>query len=352
LIAVIFAGCLAAPQSPTNIVAPGTTKFTPPVDLPKVDAQQFLVNHKKFVTLFPQRAGNTDTHKGAREYLAQQFHVDGLVSYRLNYTKGIPQEDICAVKLGVGKPADWVLMGGHYDTTTWDSVGPAGGASAPGTKISQGAYDDGSGTWLTVEIARAFAKVPSYYSILFCAYDGEERGTQGAQALKVAMEDSSVFPYPVDEVHAILDLDMIGINWPTHTPIYVTQNNKALFDKVDAYRKNVLKIPDNMFVQKGLMPVLGSSDYAVWMFDKSHPRPGLFYISDFSECGVPVPAENPAPVPGVPCSYPWWHWIDTTETMTAMAGGPAMSQAGFQTALNLSIYSLSIMAYEPDLKLE
>ena len=347
LVTLAFAGCLeeTASDKDADSDVPPKAEYSIP-ELPKVDAKVLLENHKKFVSAHPYRAFNSVGHKGAREAIAKEFEGAGLVLWRQSFTAGnLPQENVCAVKIGAVEPTTWVVMGAHYDTTTWDAI-PAGD-NAPGKLVSQGAYDDGSGTWLVIETAKAYAKIDSAYSIVFCAFDGEERGLQGSRAVKRAMGDGGDFPFEVNRTRAMLDLDMFGINWPVRSPIFVTQNNPELLGKIDAQRK-LMKIPDDMFRTRPTLPTLGSSDYATWIGD----TPTVFFISEWFECAVPTPVPNPAPVPGVPCSYPFWHWMDTVETMTAMAGGPDMSRAGFQTALDLSVATLGFMALDPGFAFE
>jgi hypothetical protein len=343
LIALAFAGCLEEPVDdavPTR-GADDALKYVVPA-LGKIDAKAFLANHSKFVTTYPYRANNAEGHLGARDYIEKEFEKAGLEVWRQKFVNGIQQENICAVKFGVVEPQTWVVVGGHYDTTTWDD---GAGQGRGGSAASQGAYDDGSGTWITVEIAKALAKTPTAYSLLLCAFDGEERGLHGSAAVRKAMNEGGSFPYEVEDTRAMLDLDMFGINWPTRTPIYITQNNPVLMAKIQEKRK-AMGIPDDMFKESGVVPSLGSSDYGNWIRD----TPTVFFISDFSECAVPAPM-NPLPTPGVPCSYPWWHWMDTTTTMTAMAGGADMSQKGFQTALDLSLFVVGLMAFDPALQL-
>ncbi|MBI2077922.1 MAG: M28 family peptidase [Euryarchaeota archaeon] len=340
LATLAFAGCLEESKEASLPHAGGaaTIVYEAPV-LPKVDVKAFLVEHAKFVTKNPYRANNADGHKGARDYIAAQFNASGLEVWRQSFTSGIPQENVCGLKIGAVRPTEWVVVGGHYDTTTWDDGVGRGQTSH---RVSQGAYDDGSGTWMTVEIAKAVSKIPSYYSIAFCAFDGEERGLQGSRAVYNAMKEDGKFPYEVNSTRAMLDFDMFGICWPVRAPIYLDTNNQILTDKIQAFRKD-LKIPDEMFKKKGL--TLGQSDYAHWYRDPSVAT--AFFISDFEELGVPTPVPNPAPVPGVPGAYPFWHLSDTVETMTVMAGGPSMLEAGFQTALTLGMQTLNAMAFDP-----
>jgi peptidase M28-like protein len=341
-----FAGCIDDANLPKAAEdAKKTVDWTVP-ELPHVDAKMMLDNHAKFVSTYNYRANNSPGHQGARDYMAQEFQAAGLELFRHKFTNGIDQEDVCGIKLGSVEPAVWVVVGGHYDTTTWDS---SAGGQGPDAMVSQGAYDDGSGTRITIELAKAFAPLDTYYSILFCAFDGEERGLQGSGAMFKAMQDSSVFPHDVEATRGMIDFDMMGICWPIRAPIQFDWYSQEVYDLVNGFRKE-MGIPDDMFRSWKDAPVaLGTSDYGHWQKAKI---PTAFFISDFEGIGVPTPVANPAPVGPLPVvPYPFWHFTDTVETMTAMAGGPDMLQKGFQTALDLGVLTLAAFALEPDVML-
>jgi hypothetical protein len=350
---VAFAGCLnhEAEDDGGNEAPVGRDSAWTIPDVPKVDSVAMLKAHEKFVSTFSYRANNSDGHKGARDYLQHEFEVMGYPVWRQEFTpnKGIPQENICAVKLGAMEPSWWVIVGGHYDTTTTDD-GTTDGQGL--SRRSQGAYDDGSGTWMTVELAREYAKIPSYYSVLFCAFDGEERGLQGSRAVFDAMHEISdrhsnldPFPYANDGTRGMVDFDMFGICWPVRAPIYFDQNDGELYARVNEIRKG-MEIPDDMFKSTGI--TLGQSDYAHWYGYQDH-IPTAFFISDFEELGVPTPVDQGV-TPGVPGAYPFWHQEDTVETMRTMAGGQEMLEAGFQTALDLGSATIALMALDPEVE--
>lgn len=349
---LIVPGCLEStpktakgPETPIDPKANWTVPATP-----KIGAAVFLQNMSAFVKTYPHRAENVATHLGARDYLAKQFADAGLVVWRQSFTNEIKQENVCGAQIGVGVPDEWVVVGGHYDTTTDDAIvlGLAGQAAlAPGAKVSEGAYDDGSGTWITVELAKAFAKIPTYYSVLYCGFDGEERGLQGSRVVAGAMKPNSTeFPFPYNATRAMLDFDMFGICYPVRAPIGFTHSSKRLGVEVDAVRKK-LGVPDDMWRAR-LSRTGGGSDFAHWI----NKVPTVFFISDMGSLGVPTPVPQDK-TPGTPAgAYPWWHWMDTMETMSAMAGGPDMLRAGFQTALDLGAATLTTMASRPDIELE
>lgn len=357
-----LAGCLTSSPTQTGTgTTPTPAAYTVPA-VPKVDAKALLADHAAFVTKDNERAANKPTHESARVDLLQRFRSYGLDAVRFNFTDGIPQADILGIKWGADR-THWVFVGGHYDTITDDCLAsktPQAPSPAPPAlpqadnpcalrSISQGAYDDGSGTMMTMHLAKAYANVSSYYTIAFVAYDGEERGIQGAKAIVNAVQEGNftlkgVTPTIVGD----LDLDMIGINWPgTMAPINLLDNTKQGADLVKAKAK-AMGFPDDQIVEKASLK-LGSSDYsAFWRIKTPAPVPTIFFISDFEEIGAanlmnstPGAAQTPAG------AYPFWHFEDTVQTMTAMAGGPAQLEAGFQSASDLAAYVVHFLACEP-----
>ena len=95
---------------------------------------------------------------------------------------------------------EWVLVTAHFDH---DGVN--------GTQILNGADDNGSGTVALMEIADAYAAAAQQgqrpkRSVLFCAWNSEERGLLGAWAF-------TEFPTaPLANIAAVLNMDMIGRN--------------------------------------------------------------------------------------------------------------------------------------------
>jgi hypothetical protein len=95
---------------------------------------------------------------------------------------------------------EWVLVTAHFDH---DGVN--------GTQILNGADDNGSGTVALLEIADAYALAAQQgqrpkRSILFCAWNSEERGLLGAWAY------TEFPPAPLANIAGVLNMDMIGRN--------------------------------------------------------------------------------------------------------------------------------------------
>jgi len=95
---------------------------------------------------------------------------------------------------------EWVLVTAHFDH---DGVN--------GAQILNGADDNGSGTVALLEIADAYAAAAQQgqrpkRSVLFCAWNSEERGLLGAWAY------TEFPPAPLANIAAVLNMDMIGRN--------------------------------------------------------------------------------------------------------------------------------------------
>jgi hypothetical protein len=95
---------------------------------------------------------------------------------------------------------EWVLVTAHFDH---DGVN--------GAQILNGADDNGSGTVALMEIADAYALAAQQgqrprRSVLFCAWNSEERGLLGAWAY------TEHPPAPLANIAGVLNMDMIGRN--------------------------------------------------------------------------------------------------------------------------------------------
>src|SRR5262249_36707122 len=99
-----------------------------------------------------------------------------------------------------GLKNEWVIVSAHYDHN---------GADA--TQIFNGADDNGSGTVALIEIAEAYALAAKdgqrpKRSVLFAAWNSEERGLLGAWAYT---EQPLA---PLASIAAVLNMDMVGRN--------------------------------------------------------------------------------------------------------------------------------------------
>jgi hypothetical protein len=101
---------------------------------------------------------------------------------------------------------EWVVVSAHFDHD-----------GATETTIMNGADDDGSGTVGLLEIAEAYALAAQAgrrprRSVLFAAFNSEERGLLGAWAYTLQPT------VPLDRIVAVLNMDMIGRNEEVPAP--------------------------------------------------------------------------------------------------------------------------------------
>jgi len=125
----------------------------------------------------PRLQVSFDTHQ-----IAQQGRI----------TRDVELRNVMAIL--PGKSSRRIYITGHYDTVNLGSGGQAalnaGGANPQGTRTdvnnndAPGANDDGSGTVLTMELARVFAESGLEFdaTLVFMCWAGEEQGLIGSMA--------------------------------------------------------------------------------------------------------------------------------------------------------------------------
>ncbi|MDO8802979.1 MAG: M28 family peptidase [Elusimicrobiota bacterium] len=102
--------------------------------------------------------------------------------------------NIVGVAEGTKKPGEYLVLCAHYD-----HLAPESGAIFPG------ADDNASGVALLIELARHYAKNPGARSIIFAAFDGEERGRLGSKDFV-----SGLSPAVRAKINAALNFDTVG----------------------------------------------------------------------------------------------------------------------------------------------
>lgn len=103
--------------------------------------------------------------------------------------------NILAMCVGTDAKLPYFVVSAHYD-----HLGIRDG------QIYPGADDDASGVAVMLEIAAFCRKTPFRHSIVFAAFDAEERGLQGAKAFLVKP------PVPKERIGLDLNLDMVSRN--------------------------------------------------------------------------------------------------------------------------------------------
>lgn len=154
------------------------------------------------------RAAGSPGGIAARAYVVERFKsaglqpVNGAYVYPFKYarmTMSGKQEGEGANVLGMCAGTDSKLP--HFVVSAhYDHVGVRDG------KVYPGADDNASGVAVILELAAFCQKTPFRHSILFAAFDAEERGLQGARTL-VANP-----PIPREQIGLNVNLDMVSRN--------------------------------------------------------------------------------------------------------------------------------------------
>jgi len=125
------------------------------------------------LTEFGDREQGTERNARAIDWIEAQLQGWGYETGRIHYQftprgggEAEPREEVYATKVGSEVPGEMYIIGAHMD-------GRGGG---------QAANDDGSGTALVMEIARALADVRTARSVRFALWNNEETGLNGARA--------------------------------------------------------------------------------------------------------------------------------------------------------------------------
>ena len=188
------------------------------------------------------RAVGSPGGKAAREYLLKRFAelklepafgrsyeqpfrftpFRGVQFWRAGFWKKkdpIDGANLAGIVRGSSDPGHFLVVSAHYD-----HLGVRDG------KLYPGADDNASGTATMLAAARWFAAHRPRHSILFVAFDGEERGLKGAQAF---VEKP---PVPLAQLLVDVNFDMVSRN--PDGEIFVTglHANPQLAPMVDAVR--------------------------------------------------------------------------------------------------------------------
>src|SRR5579883_2099185 len=144
-------------------------------------------------------------HDTARANIHAVFASFGLqvAEERFEY-QGATYYNITAILPGKTRPADYHVIGAHYDS-----------------KSTPGADDDASGVAVLLEVARVASMHQFDASIAFVAFDMEEAGLIGSKAWVAA--------HAADRVLSMVQIDMVGFNpaGATHNMVAVCTANTA-----------------------------------------------------------------------------------------------------------------------------
>ena len=157
---------------------------------------------------FEGRAAGSPGGIAARAWIVDRFTTIGLMPvsgayvHPFTYTRMTMsgrQEgegaNVLGMCLGTDRQLPYFVVSAHYDHL-----------GIRNEQIYPGADDDASGVAVVLELAAYCQKSPFRHSIVFAAFDAEERGLQGAKAFMVKP------PIPKDRIGLDVNLDMVSRN--------------------------------------------------------------------------------------------------------------------------------------------
>lgn len=155
---------------------------------------------KEFVSLHPYRKSGTENEKKAGEYIKNFFETIGyetdVQEFEFNlYSNVYGSEDIVEDRNYVARldsdANKTIVIGAHYDNVFSSGSG-------------QGAYDNGSGVGILLNLAKTFYGETLPFDIEFVAFGGEENGMYGSNYYLSSMTSSRK-----DNILLYINLDSI-----------------------------------------------------------------------------------------------------------------------------------------------
>lgn len=202
------------------------------------------------------RETGTSENETARKYVLKRLKQSGIKPFNNNYLQNFSFKDrrdkefkgvnVVGSIEGKTKSNKYIVITAHYD-----HVG------VQKEQIYNGADDNASGTSALFAIAKYFNKNKPNYSIIFVAFDAEEKGLQGARYF--------VDNLPVEQSDILLNInmDMIGRNDKNELYATGTFHYPNLKPYIEAIQKDVpVKL---LFGHDD--PKLGRDD---WTFQSDH----------------------------------------------------------------------------------
>ncbi|EHZ7429795.1 M28 family metallopeptidase [Vibrio cholerae] len=181
--------------------------------LPQVSADQ-ITNTIRALSSFNNRFYTTTSGAQASDWLANEWRslISSLPGSRIEQIKhsGYNQKSVVLTIQGSEKPDEWVIVGGHLDSTL--------GSHTNEQSIAPGADDDASGIASLSEIIRVLRdnNFRPKRSVALMAYAAEEVGLRGSQDL------ANQYKAQGKKVVSVLQLDMTNYRGSAEDIVFIT----------------------------------------------------------------------------------------------------------------------------------
>lgn len=188
----------------------------------------------------------TAENDNAANYIAKLFKENNLEyctgnSYLIPFNyKGKTVYNVCGIKKG--KTDKYLGFSGHFDHI--------GTSNKSGDNIYNGADDDASGITTLVGIADYFKKKKPEFSMVFMAFNGEEKGMLGSKAISIDKNLDHIY----NNMTALFNFEMVATEsqWGKNA-MYMTGDEFSDLDELfNTYAVNGLKINADPYAKQQL----------------------------------------------------------------------------------------------------
>lgn len=330
-ILVVAPGCIqSANDTPAAALPTNPLPNLADAPEPAIDAARARMWWEEFVANTPYRHAGTPTNIQASEQLARDLEAAGYEAHTFYYIpptlEGVPIpiggpspadagiRTVIGIKTGHTEPQKVVSWVAHYDSNQ---------------QTIYGAYDDGSGTAVAVELARVLATYNNSKTLMPIFFDAEEMGLVASQAFVEQALGSDEYRFDM-----VIGHDMTGINCPGHEwPMYqmVGENYADILVPIEeALYRDVMKIDYGL--EQLDTPTADIEPHCVVILN-GHDR-----NSDerhFKEAGIPIlrMAGGRKAI-----EYPAYHQPnDTIEYLYDFMGGTTQGPSNYEKGLDLVV---------------
>lgn len=174
----------------------------------------------------------------AAQYILERFQSFGLTAWHQNINSTIT--NVLAKKTGNRFPNQYVVICAHYD-------------DMPSGSIAPGADDNATGTATVIEAGRLLSGIDLPYTVLFAAWDEEERGLYGSKAYA-----DTAYAHG-DSIIGVLNFDMIGYDGNNDGALDINTNTGSVSLANDF--KQVVNLYQPALVPQITFSLNGGSDH-------------------------------------------------------------------------------------------
>lgn len=192
-----------------------------------------------------RKAGSAENEQAA-QYLAKVFKETGLEpavgnSFLVPFeVRGMKLYNVCGILKG--KSDEIYALGAHFDHIGFDREGP--------DTVFNGADDNASGVAAMIGIAAYFKQHPPEKSVLIMAFNAEEMGLWGSEALVAQPEMQAL----LQRTRVMFNMEMVGtVAASGRNAMFMTGDDQSdLYDLLKANAKEGFKIVKDPYLSQGL----------------------------------------------------------------------------------------------------